>query len=115
MKKLLEKLGQPIHIIIIKVVLSVLLIVAIFDQPYGYYEFLRFTVFFGSGFLAYYYWKFTEIGYISLYPVFIALGYNPFFPVHMDKGTWIVVDILVASLLFVSVFYERIFLQDMRK
>lgn len=34
---------------------------------------------------------------------FIAVLFNPIFPVHLDRDTWVVIDIIAAIVMFVSI------------
>jgi hypothetical protein len=34
----------------------------------------------------------------------IAILFNPIAPVYLDKGTWVVIDLIVAALFLISIF-----------
>jgi len=75
--------------------------------PYGYYTLLRLVVT-GAGifaaFMAYgmgkNVWTYILGG--------IALLFNPLIPVHLDKETWGVIDLVVAIAFFVSIWCIRV-------
>lgn len=79
----------------------VLMLLAIFNLPYGYYEFLKITITGISGYLAFYYAnkKFTRWLIIMFG---IAILFNPILPIHLDKSIWIIIDIIIAIVFVLS-------------
>jgi hypothetical protein len=81
------------------VIAALMLLAALGDWPYGYYQLLRVVVC-GAG--AYIAW----LSYHSRYPWaawlfgFVAVLFNPFAPIHLSRGTWQPVD-FVCAVLFV--------------
>ena len=76
---------------------AILLLLAIFPLPYAYYTFLRYVVCFTCLYLI-----------IPILPsrlktltfwglVALATLYNPFFPIHLSKNIWIVLNIITAT------------------
>lgn len=89
--------------VFIKVVLSFLLFICLFDMPYGYYQFVRFVALIGFGILAY---KANEtenkieiIIYISL-----AILFQPIFKIALGRQLWNIIDVVVGIFLIVSIF-----------
>lgn len=81
--------------IIIKIGLAILLLLCLFNMPYGFYQFVRFLALLSFGILAYQSYKQSKqiemIIYISL-----ALLFQPFFKVALDRELWNIVDIIVG-------------------
>lgn len=83
-------------------IVSLLLLAAsLIDLPYGFYTFLRFVV---CGFSVYcivvlvdIYKK--KIGYYFI-PICVALLFNPLFPVHLDRDTWAIIDLIAIPLIW---------------
>ena len=85
---------------IISMISGLLLFVAIFSWPYGYYMFLRVAVFFASIYLVYKL-KENHEGWMWIF-IFMAILYNPLFEIHLTKGIWVPINI-ASALLFFSV------------
>jgi len=84
------------------IVPGVALLLGALPLPYAYYELLRVLV---AGFAAYFAWKEfdgNEKKVNSFTWIFgvIAVLFNPFLPIHLTKGIWVVVDLAVAASLF---------------
>ena len=77
------------------VVPGVMLIVAAFPLPYGYYTLLRLVVTVCSGVLCFAYFKNSSAWYILF--GMVALLFNPLFPVHLDKVIWAVLDLVIGG------------------
>lgn len=75
-----------------------MLFLAVLPLPYGYYQFLRLVVCGFAGFLA---WQevesSTQITPIAIMFGLIALLMNPVIPVHLSKGLWVVLDLVMAG------------------
>jgi hypothetical protein len=87
--------------LVIKIVLAILLFLCLFDMPYGFYEFVRFSSMIGFGVLAY---KANNdnnntetIIYVSL-----ALLFQPFFKIALGRMIWNLVDVIVGVGLILS-------------
>jgi hypothetical protein len=90
----------------IKLLLSALFLLCLFDMPYGYYQLVRFLAFAGFCFLAY---KSNEKNNKSMTFVFIGLAvlFQPFFKIALGRVLWNLIDVVLALILFVSVFSKR--------
>lgn len=86
----------------IKVALSVLLLICLFDMPYGYYQLIRFGAFVVFAYLAYGAIKCKKEEIALLYGA-MAILFQPFIKIALGRTVWNVVDIAVAVLLIVSV------------
>ena len=69
--------------------------VAVFPLPYGFYTFLRLVVLVGA-FLAAVELK-QEDNFLWVLFGGISLLFNPVFPVHLDRGVWFPIDLIVAG------------------
>ncbi|MBX3150420.1 hypothetical protein KF728_09750 [Candidatus Obscuribacterales bacterium] len=77
-----------------------LLIAASIPLPYDYYTLLRFLIFGVTADgaveekkLGRKFWVWT----LGL----LAVGYNPIFRIHLDKGTWTIINLITVALLVV--------------
>lgn len=76
--------------------------------PYGYYILLRWVI---AGIALFVLWVAYELkmtGWSWLMGG-IAILFNPVIPIHLDKATWVVIDIIVAILFLASIFKIRIY------
>lgn len=87
-----------------RLIVSVLLLVAVFDIPYGYYVLLRLVVTTLSSFGIY---RSLEKGNKPFILFFISLLilFNPLIPIHFEKETWAVIDIVSAILILFSLYF----------
>ncbi len=93
---------------ILTIIASSLLFVALFDGlPYGYFTFLRFTVCAVSAYLAY---KIYEDDNESLWVwafAGIAVLFNPIIIIHLERGTWTIIDLIVGVFFVLSMFFNK--------
>jgi len=83
---------------------ATLLFVAIFGMPNDYYTFLRLAI---TGMSLYAAFGLLEKGSVNFWVMlFIALLFNPFFPVHLSKEIWILINIIFGSY-FTSTAYRN--------
>lgn len=87
----------------IKIILSILLLICLFDMPYGYYTLVRFISFAVFGFLAYDAIKDKKNEIAIVYGA-LALLFQPFMKIALGRAIWNVVDVIVAVMLIVSIF-----------
>ena len=92
----------------VKIVLSILLLICLFDLPYGFYELIRFIAFVVFGYLAYDAVRGSKNEIAFAYGAF-ALLFQPFLKISLGHTIWNLVDVLVAVALIVSVYisYRR--------
>ena len=80
---------------------GVMLLLAILPVwPYGYYLLLRLVVCAVGVYAAWYANKHRRPGWIWTM-VLIAILFNPVLPVHLSKGVWVVLDLVIAVVFFV--------------
>ena len=86
------------------VISSVLLFLAMIEGwPYGFFTLLRLVIFGTTVYLSWLAYKSERHAWIWIFG-FIALVFNPLIPLHLGRGLWVVVDLLVAVFLIVSIF-----------
>ena len=90
---------------IIKVVLSILFIGALFKMPYSYYEVMRFLGMIGFGILGYKELEKDNQTFMVLWFA-SALLINPFFKIALGRTIWNVIDVIWVILLIFSIFYR---------
>ena len=70
---------------------------------YGYYVLLRWVVTISAVFLLSLAYESKKTFWLFLMGI-VAILFNPIIPVHLDKETWVIIDIIVAVLFLVSIF-----------
>ena len=83
------------------VVSALMLLGALGQWPYGYYQLLRFVVCGVGGYIAFVVFKWKELWAMWLFG-FIAVLFNPLIPIHLPREIWRLIDIACA-LLFATV------------
>jgi len=69
--------------------------------PYSYYQILRWVVSASAVYVAYVAHKNNKTGW--LWPmIIVAIVFNPLWPIYLSKGTWSILDFIVAVLFIVS-------------
>jgi hypothetical protein len=71
--------------------------------PYGYYVLLRWVVSISAVFLVWAAYDLKKTFWVVLMGM-VAILFNPLIPIHLDKETWVVIDLVVAVLFVVSMF-----------
>ena len=79
---------------LLKVILSFLLFLCLFDMPYGYYQFVRFSAMVGFTYLAFLANKQTNNSSVFIYVV-LALLFQPFVKIALGRTIWNIVDLIV--------------------
>ena len=78
--------------------------------PYGYYVLLRWIITASAIFLLWVAYDLKKTFWLFLMGI-VAILFNPLIPIHLDKGTWVIIDFIVAILFLISIFkiktYER--------
>lgn len=83
---------------IVSILLIVLLLLCLFDMPYGFYQLVRLIAAFGFALLAYYEYLNKRIPLATGFS-FLVLLFQPFIKIALGKTLWNVVDVVVAILL----------------
>jgi hypothetical protein len=90
---------------IIKVVLSILLLVCLFDMPYVYFQLVRFLCMLGFAILAYNNYPKNQTWFVIWLASAILI--NPIFKISLGREIWNVVDVFWAIILLSSIFINQ--------
>jgi hypothetical protein len=91
---------------LLKVILSILLFLCLLDMPYGYYQFVRFSVMIGFAYFAYLANNQNNKNEIFIY-VGLALLFQPFVKIAFGRTIWNIVDLIVGIGLLFSIFKKK--------
>jgi len=94
-------------ITIVRIIAIVMLFWALGSNPYGYYQILRWVVAGTTGYLAYLSYNEGKHAWTWIMAIIAAL-FNPIAPIYLNRETWSVLNILVAIIIFISMFKLRI-------
>jgi len=85
----------------VRLTAGIMLLLALADWPYSYYQILRIVVCASSLFLI---WYFKELHLDTLGYVFIipAVLFNPIIPIYLDKQLWHTLDVAFGLFFLVS-------------
>lgn len=84
------------------------LFVALFDGwSYGFFTLLRFVVFASSAYVAWMAHKAQKEKWVWIFG-FVAVLFNPFIAIHLDREIWSVIDVIVGVFMIVSIFILRL-------
>lgn len=89
-----------------KIGLVIALLICLLPMPYGYYTIVRLSVMIIFGIMALSKYEESKRGLAVLNGA-IALLFQPFIPLTMDRAMWAVVDIAVALYLIIILIYEH--------
>ena len=78
--------------------MAAVLLICLFDMPYGYYNMVRFVAMIVFGISAYRYNEEDREG-LSIGMFALALLFQPFVPIALGRSLWCMVDIIVAIFL----------------
>ena len=96
-----NKKGKMVKFWKIPMVLIAVFLFSIFDLPSEFYAIMRLVVFTLSIPFAYFYIRCKdEVTFLSGSAIVIAILWNPFLPIYLQKEVWIFLDIFAASLEF---------------
>ena len=91
--------------IAIKIILSILLLVCLFDMPYGYYQFVRFIGMISFGLLAFDKNQKNQTWFVIW--ISSAILINPFLKIALGRDIWNIIDVLWVILLVVSMILNK--------
>lgn len=98
-------MGNGVNVII-KIIVAVALMYAVTGEPeYGYYTMLRWLVCASCVYFAYNSYE-NSRGSLLIYFAAIALLFNPFIKVPLGKDIWHIVDIAVAGITLLTIFFD---------
>jgi hypothetical protein len=90
---------------IIKIILSILFFLCLFEMPYGYFQFVRFVGLIGFAILAY---QANQQGRQTEMFIYIGLAllFQPLIKISFGRQIWNVIDIVVGIGLIISIFIK---------
>ena len=91
---------------LIKIALAVLLLICLFNLPYGYYQLFKYIALVGFAILAYYEYERKNIPLVIVF-VGLVLLFQPIAKVALGRQAWRVVDVVVAAGLILTVFVRK--------
>jgi hypothetical protein len=92
---------------LIKIILSVLFLICLFNLPYGYYQMVRFVGFLGFALLAYKSYTDKAINLAIIY-CGLAILFQPLFKIALGRTIWNVADVIVAVFLIATIVYNQV-------
>ena len=95
------KLLNKKQLFFIKLVLSILLLICLFDMPYSYYQLIRVISFVLIGYFSFLEYRLNRIIFFLIFLIG-ALIFNPFVKIILTKDIWVIIDIIYASLIFIT-------------
>lgn len=85
----------------IKIVCSIMLFIALFNNPYSYYQILKWVTTISFVYLANHYFKSNMENFCWMF-IALAVLYNPIAPISFERSTWEIVNILTIFVLVYS-------------
>ena len=82
---------------------AVMLLLALAELPYGYYQLLRLVVCGVSIFVAFTAYSWQKMWAMWLFGL-VALLFNPLIPIHLSREIWQPIDVICAILFIVMAF-----------
>lgn len=70
--------------------------------PYGFFTLLRFVVFASSAYVAYMAYEAKKEKWVWTFG-FLAVLFNPFIVIHLDREIWSIIDLIVGVFMIISV------------
>jgi hypothetical protein len=74
---------------------AILLVCALLPFPYGYYQLLRFIICGTASLIAVSAYRQSLQQWVIVFGL-IALLFNPFLPIHLDRSIWAIIDVACA-------------------
>lgn len=90
----------------ISLILALALIACLLPLPYGFYTIIRLATAVVAVCWAYSFFSCRKTA-LAVVSVMIALLFQPFFKITMDRLTWNIVDVVLACLIVVVVFQSK--------
>jgi len=87
------------------IVAILFLLGALGDNPYSYYQFLRWIILAIGAYSAYLAYNAGKKAWTWTFGA-IAVLFNPIIPFSFQRETWQIIDVIVALIFFISIFYK---------
>jgi len=85
------------------IIAALILLGALGDWPYGYYQLLRWITCGAAVFVAFMAYNWQKVWVMWLFGI-IAVLFNPLVPIHMTKELWQPIDVIFALLFAIVAF-----------
>ncbi|MGI6348253.1 MAG: DUF6804 family protein [Patescibacteria group bacterium] len=93
---------------IILFIAAAFLFLALVDGwPYGFFTLLRFVVFAISAYVAWMAYEAQKEKWVWIFG-FLAVLFNPFIVIHLNREAWSVIDLIVGIFMIISVFVLKL-------
>lgn len=79
-------------------IMAVILLICLFDMPYGYYQLVRFVAMVVFGYSAYRYYK-EQKESLMVTMITLTILFQPLLPITLGRTIWNIVDVIVAIFL----------------
>lgn len=89
-----------------KILAIIFLLWALTDNPYSYYQFLRWAILVVGAYSAYLAYDIGKKLWTWIFGI-IAVLFNPIIPFYLSRNTWQPIDFIVAIIFFVSLFQKN--------
>ena len=87
---------------------AVVLFLALLDGwEYGFFTMLRFVVFAMTAYVAWLAYQNQKEKWVWTLGS-VAVLFNPFFPIHLDRDTWVVIDLIAGVFLLSLTYFLRL-------
>lgn len=93
--------GKKHPITILKAIAIIMLLWALADNPYWYYQLLRWVVCGVSAYSAYIYYQEKNTTWMWIF-IIVAVLFNPIASFYFGREIWEALDIIAAAIIFVS-------------
>ncbi len=90
----------------LKIIAIVMLFGALADNPYGYYQVLRWVVFGVAGHSAYLAYENRKSPWVWIFGI-AAILFNPIAPIYLSREAWTVIDMATAAAIFISIISKK--------
>jgi hypothetical protein len=87
---------------LIRVICGIMLLLAIFDFNYSYYQLLRVVVFIVSIICLKYFYELDRVAWCWFYAI-LAILFNPFAPIYLSKEVWHLINVFSAIIVIGSI------------
>lgn len=85
------------------IAIAFLFLALIDGWPYGFFTLLRFVVFASSVYVAWMAYEVQKEKWVWIFG-FLAVLFNPFIVIHLNREIWSVVDLIIGVFMIISLF-----------
>ena len=94
-------------ITIVRIIAIIMLFWALVDNPYAYYQILRWVIAGVTGYSAYLAYEQGKNAWAWIL-VITAILFNPIASIHLNREIWSLLNIIAAAILFTSIFKLKV-------